>query len=99
MTTKRERTLEYFEDAIRKRGRASGRRLAADLGISHTAVSRFLLILEAKEQLNRSGKYGRDIERIHPDRMPASEDDWRNVPILGKINAGFPQMAAICEAA
>ena len=94
MTPKQERTLEYFEEAIRKAGRApSLRRAAADLGISHTAVSQFLQALEAKGLLKRSGKYGREIELIHPDRMPSSDDNWRKVPIIGKINAGLPLYA------
>jgi len=94
MTPKQERTLEYFEDAIRKTGKApSLRQAAADLGISHTAVSQFLQALETKGLLRRSGKYGRAIELIHPDRMPSSEDNWKKVPIIGKINAGLPLYA------
>ncbi len=94
LTPKQERALEYFEAAIRQTGRApSLRQAAADLGISHTAVSQFLQALETKGLLKRSGRYGRDIELIHPDRMPSSEDNWRKVPIIGKINAGLPLYA------
>lgn len=94
LTPKQERVLEYYEEAVRKAGRApSLRRAAADLGISHTAVSQFLQALEAKGLLRRTGKYGRNIELMHPDRMPSSEDNWRKVPIIGKINAGLPLYA------
>jgi len=91
LTPKQERALEYFEQAIKKKGRApSLRQAAADLGISHTAVAQFIQALESKGLLRRSGRYGRDIELIHPDRMPSSDDNWRKVPIIGKINAGLP---------
>jgi repressor LexA len=94
LTPKQERTLEYFEDVIRKTGKApSLRQAAADLGISHTAVSQFLQTLETKGLLKRSGKYGRDIELTRPDRMPSSDDNWRKVPVIGRINAGLPLYA------
>ena len=91
LTPKQERALEYFEQAIKQTGRApSLRKAAVDLGISHTAVAQFIQALETKGLLRRSGKYGRDIELIHPDRLPSSDDNWRKVPIIGKINAGLP---------
>ena len=94
LTPKQERALEYFEQAIKEKGRApSLRQAAADLGISHTAVAQFIQALEAKGLLRRSGKYGRDIELLHQDRFHAEEDNWRKVPIIGKINAGLPLYA------
>ncbi len=90
-TPKQERALEYFEQAIKQTGRSpSLRQAAADLGISHAAVAQFIQALETKGLLKRSGRYGRDIALIHPDRMPSSDDNWRKVPIIGKINAGLP---------
>jgi len=94
LTPKQERALEYFEQAIKRQGRApSLRQAAADLGISHTAVAQFIQALEAKGLLKRSGRYGRAIELMKPDRMPLSDDNWRKVPIIGKINAGLPLFA------
>ena len=94
LTPKQERVLEYFEQAIKEKGRApSLRQAAADLGVSHTAVAQFVQALEAKGLLRRSGKYGRDIELLHQDRFHAEADNWRKVPIIGKINAGLPLYA------
>jgi len=93
-TPKQQRALEYFEQEIRKNGRApSLRQAAADLKISHTAVAQFIQALESKGFLRRSGRYGRTIELMKQDRMPLSDDNWRKVPIIGKINAGLPLFA------
>jgi repressor LexA len=94
LTPKQERVLEYFEEAIKQKGRApSLRQAAADLKISHTAVAQFIQTLESKDLLKRSGRYGRAIELIHPDRIPTSGVHWRKVPIIGRINAGLPLYA------
>jgi len=94
LTPKQERALEYFEQEIKQTGKApSLRQAAGELGISHTAVAQFIQALEAKGLLKRSGKYGRIIELVQPDRMPSSDDNWRKVPIVGKINAGLPLFA------
>ncbi len=94
LTPKQQRALDYFEQEIKQKGRApSLRQAAADLGISHTAVAQFIQALEAKGLLRRSGRYGRTIELMNQDRMPLSDDNWRKVPIIGKINAGLPLFA------
>ena len=94
LTPKQERALEYFEQKIKQTGRApSLRQAAADLGISHAAVAQFIKALESKGLLRRSGRYGRTIELMQPDRMPSTDDNWRKVPIIGKINAGLPLFA------
>ena len=94
LTPKQERALEYFEREIKQKGRAQSlRQAAADLGISHTAVAQFIQALESKGLLRRSGRYGRTIELMKPDRMPSTDDNWRKVPIVGKINAGLPLFA------
>jgi len=50
LTPKQERVLEYFEQAIKRAGRApSLRQVAADLGISHTAVAQFIQTLADDE--------------------------------------------------
>jgi len=86
--------LEYLEKEIAQKGRApSLRRAGADLGISHAAVSQFIRTLESKEVLRRSGKYGRHIELLPRGRTAFSEGNWRQVPVIGKINAGFPLYA------
>ena len=94
LTPKQERALEYFEREIKQKGRApSLRQAAADLKISHAAVAQFIKALESKGLLRRSGRYGRTIELMRPDRMPSTDDNWRKVPIVGKINAGLPLFA------
>ena len=94
LTPKQERALEYFEQKIKQTGRApSLRQAAADLGISHAAVAQFIKALESKGLLRRNGRYGRTIELMKPDRMPSTDDNWRKVPIVGKINAGLPLFA------
>ena len=94
LTPKQERVLEYFEQAIKQKGRApSLRQAAADLKISHTAVAQFIQTLESKGLLKRSDRYGRTIELMHPDRIPTSGADFRRVPIIGRINAGLPLYA------
>ena len=60
---------------------------------SATRRSPSLFALEKKGFLRRSGRYGRIIELMKPDRMPSSDDNWRKVPIVGKINAGLPLFA------
>ena len=93
-TPKQQRALEYFEQEIRKNGKSpSLRQAAADLKISHSAVAQFIQALESKGFLRRSGRYGRTIELMKQDRMPLSDDNWRKVPIVGKINAGLPLFA------
>ncbi|MDP2646924.1 MAG: transcriptional repressor LexA [Desulfobacterales bacterium] len=94
LTLKQERVLEYFEQAIKRKNRApSLRQAAADLGISHTAVAQFIQALESKGLLKRSDRYSRGIELMYPDRMPSVDDNWRKVPIVGRITAGLPLFA------
>ena len=94
LTPKQKKALEYFEHEIMNKGRIPSLRQAAeDLGISHTSVAQFIRALESKGFLRRSGKYGRDIELLQKDRLPLSEGNWRKVPIIGRINAGFPLYA------
>ncbi|MBU0671025.1 MarR family transcriptional regulator, partial [Patescibacteria group bacterium] len=94
LTPKQERVLGYLEEEIRQKGRSpSLRQAAADLGISHAAVSQFIQALESKGYLKKRGRYGRKLELLQKVRMPIPDGNWRQVPIIGKINAGLPLYA------
>ncbi len=86
-TPKQQRALEYFEQEIRKNGRApSLRQAAADLKISHTAVAQFIQALESKGLLRRSGRYGRIIE-LRPENkaFKTVKYGFGEVMIQGKV--------------
>ena len=94
LTLKQERALDYFEQEIKRTGRApSLRRAAADLGISHTSVAQFVHALEKKGFLKRSGKYGMAIELRRGKGDLIGDFNWRAVPVVGRINAGLPLYA------
>ena len=94
LTPKQEKALDYLEREIKQKGKApSLRQAAADLGISHTAVAQFIRALEKKGFLRRGDRYGRNIVLLHRDRDLEFSHNWRAVPIIGKINAGFPLYA------
>jgi len=94
LTPKQEKALDYLKQEIKQKGRApSLRQAAADLGISHAAVAQFIRALEQKGFLKRSGRYGRNLVLLHRDRDLAFSHNGRAVPIIGKINAGFPLYA------
>lgn len=78
----------------RNRGQApSLRQAAADLGISHTAVSQLVKQLEKKGLLRRDGRYSRTIHLLNRAQQTAGVMRWVELPIIGRIAAGLPLYA------
>ncbi|MFQ5483906.1 MAG: transcriptional repressor LexA, partial [Desulfobacterales bacterium] len=69
------------------------RRAAADIGVSHAAISQLLKTLEQKGFIKRDGRYSRTIYLLNRTREPAGIMRWLQVPIVGSIAAGLPLYA------
>ncbi|OGR05199.1 MAG: repressor LexA [Deltaproteobacteria bacterium RIFOXYD12_FULL_50_9] len=96
LTTKQQRFLEYLGEQIERTGSApSLRQAAADLGISHMAVSQFVRALEVKGYIKRGGRYSRGLSLVKEQEMTRSVEGKRfhEVPIVGRIAAGLPLYA------
>jgi repressor LexA len=94
LTPKQINFLKYLKKEIeRKRRSPSLREAASDLNISHAAVAQFIQTLESKGYLRRDGRYSRKIHLIGFNKDAKSGKRWREVPIIGKINAGLPMYA------
>jgi len=94
LTSKQQRLLTYIQDHIAKTGISPSLRQAAqDLGISHTAVSQTLKLLEKKSLIKREGRYQRMVYLMNPDRQTAGVHRWKEVPVIGRITAGLPMYA------
>lgn len=94
LTPKQQQLFYYFERAIRKTGKApSLRQAAADMGVSHTAISQLIKALEKKEAVKRDGRYSRTIHLLNRNREATGAMRFREVPILGSIAAGLPLYA------
>ncbi|MGE4560359.1 MAG: transcriptional repressor LexA [Desulfobulbus sp.] len=73
-------------------GIPSLRQVAADLGISHTAVAGLLRVLEDKGWLRREGRYSRQILFLEKTTRQLPEGG-RLVPVIGRVAAGMPLYA------
>ena len=94
LTPKQQRFFSYLEREINRSGRApSLRQAAADLGVSHAAISQMLKTLEAKGLLRREGHYSRTIHLLNRGRETAGVMRGLEVPIIGRIAAGLPLYA------
>jgi repressor LexA len=94
LSTKQQRLLDYLESAIKHQGQApSLRQAAADLGVSHAAVSQVLKTLEDKGYIKREGRYSRNLYLLNRARQTAAPHRWREVPIIGRVTAGLPLYA------
>jgi repressor LexA len=94
LTPKQQQFLDYLERILSQTGKApSLRQAAADLGVSHTAISQLLKALENKGVIKREGRYSRNILMLDHPRQSAGAATWRNVPIVGQIAAGLPLYA------
>ena len=96
LTTKQQRFLEYLGEQIERTGSApSLRQAAADLGISHMAVSQVVRALEVKGYIKRGGRYSRGLSLVKEQEMTRSVEGKRfhEVPIVGRIAAGLPLYA------
>jgi repressor LexA len=94
LTPGQKRLFDYLKTAIARTGQApSLRRAARDLGVSHTAVSQGLKLLEQKGFVKRQGRYSRTLHLIGPTGQRAAAHRWVEVPIVGRITAGLPLYA------
>jgi repressor LexA len=94
LTPKQQRFFSYLEHEIGRTGRTpSLRQAAAEMGVSHAAVSQLVKALENKGAVKRDGRYSRTIHLLNRARDPAGVMRWREVPIIGSIAAGLPLYA------
>jgi repressor LexA len=94
LTPKQRQFLDYLERILAQTGKApSLRQAAADLGVSHSAVSQIVKALENKGVIKRDGRYSRRILVLRRHQQPSGVFPWRKVPIVGQIAAGLPLYA------
>lgn len=90
-TFKQHRLLEYLRREILHNGKSpSLRKAAGDLGITHAAVAQMLKALEEKGHLKREGRYSRNIRLLNQSVESSGVHRWKEIPIAGRITAGFP---------
>lgn len=94
LTAKQQQFLEYLERCIARDGQTpSLRQAAADMGVSHGAVSQMIRTLEQKGALRREGRYSRTIHLLNRSGQTAGVMRWVEVPVIGRIAAGLPLYA------
>jgi repressor LexA len=94
LTLGQRRLFNYLKKIIQRTGRAPSLRQAAqDLGVSHAAISQGLKLLEQKGVVKRQGRYSRTLHLINPTGETAAAQRWREVPVVGRVNAGLPLYA------
>jgi repressor LexA len=94
LTSKQRHFLEYLEHFVVRHGQApSLRQAAADMGVSHGAVSQMIRMLERKGVLRREGRYSRTIHLLNRTGRTAGVMRWVEVPVIGRIAAGLPLYA------
>ena len=94
LTPKQEQFFNYLESKITLTGKApSLRQAAAEMGISHAAVSQLIKALEEKGFVRRAGHYSRIIHLLNRARERAGVMRWVEVPVIGNIAAGLPLYA------
>jgi repressor LexA len=94
LTPKQQQFLSYLEREIARTGKApSLRQAAAEMGVSHAAISQLIKALEEKGNIKRDGRYSRTIYLLNRTREPAGVMRWREVPVVGSIAAGLPLYA------
>ncbi|MBW2179147.1 MAG: transcriptional repressor LexA [Deltaproteobacteria bacterium] len=94
LTFKQQVFLNYLEKQIIQTGKTpSLRQAAADMNVSHAAISQTIKTLEEKEVLRREGRYSRTIHLLNRTGSPAGMMRWLEVPVVGHIAAGLPLYA------
>jgi len=94
LTPRQRRILEVITDAIDDHGYPpSVREMGMAVGLaSSSSVAHQLKVLEAKGFLTRDPNRPRAIE-VHREAASINDDDFVEVPLLGRIAAGRPIMA------
>jgi repressor LexA len=94
LTLKQRDFLNYLEKQIIQAGKApSLRQAAADMNVSHAAISQIIKSLEEKGMLRREGRYSRTIHLLNRTGSPSGMMRWLEVPVVGHIAAGLPLYA------
>ena len=94
LTPKQQRFYDYLENIISRSGRTpSLRQAAADLGVSHGAISQLVRALEQKGVVRRDGRYSRTLHLLNRSGETAGATRWVEVPVVGRIAAGLPLYA------
>ncbi len=95
LTPKQQRFLNYLEQTVRRTGKTpSLRQAAADMGVSHAAISQMIKILEDKKMIKRGGHYSRTIHLLRSSPgTTAIRRQGKEAPIIGRIAAGLPLYA------
>jgi repressor LexA len=94
LTTKQHQLVTYLQQHITRRGNIpSLRQIAADLGVSHSAVAQMMKTLQDKGIVRREGRYSRTVHLLNRASEPSAPQRWREVPIVGRVTAGLPMYA------
>ncbi len=94
LTQKQQQFFSYLEKEIARTGRApSLRRAAAEMGVSHAAISQLIKTLEQKGLVRRDGRYSRTVFLLNRTRETAGAMRWLEIPVIGNIAAGLPLYA------
>jgi len=93
LSSRQREFFDYLQDChATGSGIPSLRQIAADLGISHTAVASLLRTLQEKGWIRREGRYSRHIVLLEHAARQLPEGG-RLVPIIGRVAAGLPLYA------
>ncbi len=94
LTFKQQQFLDYFTREISVNGKApSLRKAAADMKVSHSAISQMVKALEAKGMIRRDGYYSRTIHLLNRAGGVDGSMRFTEIPIIGSIAAGLPLYA------
>ena len=94
LTQNQQKVFNFLKQGIKEHGTSpSLRTIAAELAISHAAVSQTLKTLENKEYLKREGRYSRTIHILDDSGDLHLAQRQKKVPIIGHITAGLPMYA------
>jgi len=94
LTPRQQSFLIYLEEQISRTGKTpSLRRAAADMNVSHTAISQLIKALEEKRVIMRESRYSRTIHLLNRAEKPSGVTRWVEIPIIGNIAAGLPLYA------
>lgn len=94
LTSRQRQFFEYLQQRETESGGIpSLRQVAADLGISHTAVAGLLQSLQDKGWIRREGRYSRRISLLAESSRSRLPEGIRLVPVIGRVAAGLPLYA------
>ena len=94
LTPRQQYFYNYLENAINRSGQSpSLRKAAADMGVSHGAISQLVRALEQKGVVRRNGRYGRTLHLLNRSGDTVGAMRWVEVPVIGRIAAGLPLYA------